>query len=75
MIAARRPVARIHQPVRRSMRRKHGDALHAQRATIDNVVVVALHGDQFAVANSRHHATAARAEIARSRKFVDFGEL
>ena len=75
MVAARRPIARRRQPLRRGVRREHGDALDAQRAAVHDVVVVAFHRDQLAVANRGDHAAAARAEVARGGELVDLGEL
>src|SRR6476620_7099428 len=57
------------------MRREHGNAFNAQGPAVHDVVVIAFHLEQLAVANLGDHAAAARAEVAGGREFVDVREL
>ena len=75
VVAARRPVLGRREPVRRGVRREHGDAFDAQRSAIDDVVVVALHRQQLAVADGGDHAAPAGTEIARGGELADLREL
>src|ERR1700740_785374 len=75
VVAARCPITRLCKPVRRSVSREHGYALHAQGAAIHNVVEVSLHGNQLAFAYRRNHAAAARTKVAGGSELVDVGKL
>jgi hypothetical protein len=74
-VAARRPVTRRSKPVRRAVRREHRDALNTQRATVHDVVIVALHGDELAFAYRGNHAAPAGAEVAGGRELAYVREL
>ncbi len=75
VVAARRPVTRRCKPVRRGVGREHGNALHAQGSAIDNVVEVALHGNQLPITDRGDHATATRTKVAGGSELADVGEL
>ena len=75
MVAARRPVAGRGEPLRGGVRREHGDAFDAQRPAVHDVVVVALHRQELAVADGGDHAAPARAEVARGGELADVREL
>ena len=75
VVAARRPVLGGLEPLRRGVRREHGDAFDAQRSAVHDVVVVALHRDQLALADGRDHSAPARAEVAGGGELVDVREL
>ena len=51
MVAARRAIARRGEPLRGGVCREHGNAFDAQRPAIHDVVVVALHRQELAVAD------------------------
>ena len=52
MVAARRTVARRGEPLRGGVRREHRDAFDAERPAVHDVVVVALHRQELAVADA-----------------------
>src|SRR5262249_35568884 len=55
MVATRRAIARSREALRRSVSRKHRDALYTQRSAIHDVIVIAFHGDQVALAHGGDH--------------------
>ena len=75
MIASRRAVLRRHQAIWRCVCREHGDSFDTQRATIHDVVVIAFHGNEFAVSYRGDHAASTRAEVARGSELTHVRKL
>ena len=71
VVAAGRAVARRREPVRRGVRREHGNAFDAERSAIHDVVVVPLHRQELAVPDGGDHAAPARAEVAGGGELAD----